>query len=586
MSANLQPFHEIALCLSGGGYRAAGFHLGSMSYLNRIRLKADRLLHRVKAISTVSGGTIIGAYYTLCDAQGKSFNEFYKEFRDFLENHDLIKESLERLGGKEQWRYDEKSRNLINAFSEIYDGLLTKGARMADVSGSELGHIDLCAFNATEFLYGINFRFQLERVERRPNRRIKRGNGKIDVPYDVQEEVRISDVIAASSCFPGGFEPMRFPHDFCAPESKKLEELKEKDYFKDGIGLMDGGIYDNQGIDSIQISEKRRAHRYPDRTSPDHSGRLPYDLLIISDVSSPDINNPFKFHEAQDRKISHYSFNRVLAWIQSVGTMWVWLSIFLILTAMVMLIINGWQDNTITGVSVMLGGLGLVVLGIRYMLGNKLKFWSQEFKEFVNGSIDDFYLKKLSTLDFKSYSVKQLEPLVMDRVNSVSLMVQDLFLKQVRRLKYNSIYDDPLYKNKRIANLIKELTEDDWSKSNDFQDLGDIDELLKGDYHKVMGEKLPEIVNAASSFGTTLWFTDEDKVKDMLDSLIVTGQATMCFNLMVHVEQLRNSDDWSQLDLKEREEVLQVYDQCRADWKMLKKSPFHFLDNPDIGTTA
>ena len=94
MDTHFRPFHEIALCLSGGGYRAAGFHLGAMSYLNRLKVKDGRLIERVKAISTVSGGTIIGAYYTLCDAQGKSFSTFYDGFRDFMNQHDLIKESL------------------------------------------------------------------------------------------------------------------------------------------------------------------------------------------------------------------------------------------------------------------------------------------------------------------------------------------------------------------------------------------------------------------------------------------------------------------------------------------------------------
>ncbi|MBK8504575.1 MAG: hypothetical protein IPL46_21635 [Saprospiraceae bacterium] len=53
-----QPFGRIALCCSGGGYRAASFHLGAMSYLQKLRFAGRPLLENVKAISTVSGGTI------------------------------------------------------------------------------------------------------------------------------------------------------------------------------------------------------------------------------------------------------------------------------------------------------------------------------------------------------------------------------------------------------------------------------------------------------------------------------------------------------------------------------------------------
>ena len=60
-----RPFEWIAMTLSGGGYRAAAFHLGSLDYLNRISYKSESLLKKVKTISTVSGGTICGALYAL-----------------------------------------------------------------------------------------------------------------------------------------------------------------------------------------------------------------------------------------------------------------------------------------------------------------------------------------------------------------------------------------------------------------------------------------------------------------------------------------------------------------------------------------
>ncbi|MWC30246.1 patatin-like phospholipase family protein [Paenibacillus sp. MMS18-CY102] len=54
----------IGLALSGGGYRASLFHLGVMA-----RLADEGLLKEVRALSTVSGGSIVGAFYynMLCE---------------------------------------------------------------------------------------------------------------------------------------------------------------------------------------------------------------------------------------------------------------------------------------------------------------------------------------------------------------------------------------------------------------------------------------------------------------------------------------------------------------------------------------
>src|SRR5437764_12388515 len=62
---NLHPVHEtsatppepgVALCLSGGGYRAMLFHVGCLWRLNQLGLMA-----RLNRISSVSGGSITAA---------------------------------------------------------------------------------------------------------------------------------------------------------------------------------------------------------------------------------------------------------------------------------------------------------------------------------------------------------------------------------------------------------------------------------------------------------------------------------------------------------------------------------------------
>jgi NTE family protein len=56
MSETAPP--KIGLALSGGGSRAIAFHLGCLRALHRLGL-----LDRVAILSTVSGGSVIGAYF-------------------------------------------------------------------------------------------------------------------------------------------------------------------------------------------------------------------------------------------------------------------------------------------------------------------------------------------------------------------------------------------------------------------------------------------------------------------------------------------------------------------------------------------
>lgn len=84
-SAIAKPETRIGLALSGGGFRAAAFHIGVLK-----RLEELRVLHRVEVLSTVSGGSITGALYALrCSQRGGAagdypVDELVAEMRPFL----------------------------------------------------------------------------------------------------------------------------------------------------------------------------------------------------------------------------------------------------------------------------------------------------------------------------------------------------------------------------------------------------------------------------------------------------------------------------------------------------------------------
>ena len=52
--------NKIGLALSGGGYRAAAYHIGTLRALHKLKI-----LEKVDVISSVSGGSITSAYYLL-----------------------------------------------------------------------------------------------------------------------------------------------------------------------------------------------------------------------------------------------------------------------------------------------------------------------------------------------------------------------------------------------------------------------------------------------------------------------------------------------------------------------------------------
>ena len=66
---------DVGLCLSGGGYRAAVYHIGAL-----IRLNQAGLLPRLRTVSSVSGGSIVAAFLGLhwtkliFDAEGVATN--------------------------------------------------------------------------------------------------------------------------------------------------------------------------------------------------------------------------------------------------------------------------------------------------------------------------------------------------------------------------------------------------------------------------------------------------------------------------------------------------------------------------------
>ena len=211
MSEKFEPFENIGLCFSGGGYRATFYSLGIISYLNHIQYKEKPLLEYVEAISSVSGGTLLAIAYAKSAQEDKhNFNEFYKKFYNSFEpkNDKLLETAIKKLENNEVWETNKyKTRSLINAFALTYSEMEIFKGDFSIFETPTSNHLKQVCFNATDFSFGLTYRFQNSG---------EFGNAPLSSTHmkKLRFHVQLGDVIASSSCFPIGFEPLQFPDDY------------------------------------------------------------------------------------------------------------------------------------------------------------------------------------------------------------------------------------------------------------------------------------------------------------------------------------------------------------------------------------
>jgi len=222
------PEPGVALCLSGGGYRAMLFHVGTLWRLNEAGW-----LPKLDRISSVSGGSITAG--TLGFQWGNlAFDPVTKVSTAFVER--LVK-PIRGLASR-----------TIDA-GAIFGGVLGPGSvsdRIADSYREHLfGQATLQALpdkprfviNATNVQSGALWRFS------KPYMRDYRV-GEVKSP-----EVQLALAVTASSAFPPVLSPviMKVNPDSFTPNSGT--DLQGVPYTREVV-LSDGGVYDNMGIET------------------------------------------------------------------------------------------------------------------------------------------------------------------------------------------------------------------------------------------------------------------------------------------------------------------------------------------------
>ena len=219
----------IALALSGGGFRATLFHVGTLWRLNELRV-----LPKLDRISSISGGSITAGLLGLRWSQLNFDQEIATNFGDLIV--DPLREFCTR-------RVDSTS---------ITIGAILPGSSISDrVQKSYEKHLfgtktlqDLpdhprFVINSTNLKTGRSFRFS------------KPYAGDYLVGLIRNPGHRVSLAVTASSAFPPVLSPVKFKVPPGSFEKVDGAELNDNPAYTREQILTDGGAYDNLGLETV-----------------------------------------------------------------------------------------------------------------------------------------------------------------------------------------------------------------------------------------------------------------------------------------------------------------------------------------------
>ncbi|WP_223654490.1 patatin-like phospholipase family protein [Hymenobacter psoromatis] len=254
---------RFGLALSGGGYRAAAFHLGTLNKLHEMERLAT-----IDVISTISGGSITGAAY--CLHQG-AFEDFHAKMTEALLRCNVISHALK------SWSF---VRFLLVVLAFVVPGVALLFTRWAPLSLLPLLGLLLIVLRyqfrilpvsqEIERAYDVFFYQGQTLQDLRPTPILAIGTSNLQTgrPFTFSREwmadstysyyqppvhfnaanFPVARAVAASSCVPFAFTPITIgPKYFREPADATRAHPQ----------LIDGGVYDNQGIQKLTQANSR-----------------------------------------------------------------------------------------------------------------------------------------------------------------------------------------------------------------------------------------------------------------------------------------------------------------------------------------
>jgi NTE family protein len=277
---------RLGLGLSGGGFRASFYHIGVLAQMAELGL-----LRQVEVISTVSGGSIIGALYYLhikklleakvdSDITNQDYVDVIKHIeKDFLKatNKNIRMSTFASFSANFRMIFLNYSRS--DRIAELYNNWLYQ-AVLSDVSNpvqmqelkiyppgqpdfhpsrdneTRQAKVPILVLNSTTLNTGRNWEFTAQtmgepptpistvwgRIDKQP-KRLRRAGGYSDMiaaPIN-QQQFPLGHAVAASACVPGLFDPLAVSNLYRDRDNN--DDIRAQ--------LVDGGVHDNQGIEGL-----------------------------------------------------------------------------------------------------------------------------------------------------------------------------------------------------------------------------------------------------------------------------------------------------------------------------------------------
>ena len=269
---------KLGLALSGGGFRAAFFHAGVLA-----QMAQSGLLRHVEVLSTVSGGSIIGALYYLhlknlleskpdAEITDRDYQEIIERIeQDFFAAVQRNIRMRTFLNPFKNIRMSRANYSRSDRIGELYDRhfyrpvvdpkrqtmiemrelkIFPQGDKpdfypLRDNAGRK-AKAPILLLNATTLNTGHNWRFEASKMgeperseelamEIDKNLRLRQPKAYQDI-IAKQQNFELGLAVAASACVPGIFHPLA------------ISDLYPDDI---RVQLVDGGVHDNQGIQGL-----------------------------------------------------------------------------------------------------------------------------------------------------------------------------------------------------------------------------------------------------------------------------------------------------------------------------------------------
>ncbi|MGR9107064.1 MAG: patatin-like phospholipase family protein [Gammaproteobacteria bacterium] len=283
---------KLGVALSGGGFRASYFHIGVLA-----QMAEQGLLRHVEVISTVSGGSIVGALYYLHIKkllESKPDNEITDQ--DYVRIVETIETTFKKATDKNirmltfaslaaNLRFHRADYSRSDRISNLYNELIYRDVlsnvgdpvemRKLKISPCgtnnqfDLGHdnpgrqakVPILIINATALNTGRLWQFTAksmgeltvakddqgkpvyDQTDSKPIRLLKADPSYDAIGLDRLKAFRLGHAVGASAGVPALFPPL------------SISGLYKDDGKDIRVQLVDGGVYDNQGIESLQYEK-------------------------------------------------------------------------------------------------------------------------------------------------------------------------------------------------------------------------------------------------------------------------------------------------------------------------------------------